>query len=130
MCSVCLPQLYKSPAFVECPTCREVNAVRVEQVPKNRDILEFLEYFKSQQQQQQPSANETTSTTSSSNITSIPTTTTTTTERPPLNETPISSNYQHSSPEYNNYFNLNPNFQNRSLLIYCFNFPVGMKANT
>ena len=48
ICSQCLPHLYKHPAFVECPTCREVSNVRVDQVPKNRDILEFIEYFTSQ----------------------------------------------------------------------------------
>jgi hypothetical protein len=49
MCSLCLPQLYKNPAFVECPTCRQISNVRLEDVPKNRDILEFLEFIKAQQ---------------------------------------------------------------------------------
>lgn len=48
MCSQCLPKLYKNPMYVECPTCRQVNQVRIAEVPKNRDILEFLEYLKSQ----------------------------------------------------------------------------------
>lgn len=48
MCSICLPKLYKNPAFVECPTCRQISRVRLDEIPKNRDILEFLEFFKSQ----------------------------------------------------------------------------------
>jgi hypothetical protein len=45
-CSNCLKSCYKNPLSIECPICRQVNEVRYNDVPKNRDILQFIEYLR------------------------------------------------------------------------------------
>lgn len=42
-CEICLPNLYTSD-YIICPTCRIPNQIELRNVPKNRYILQFIDY--------------------------------------------------------------------------------------
>jgi hypothetical protein len=53
-CEKCINDLVRGPVSIDCPICRVNHRIKIEDVPKNRFIIQFLETNKNIPRQNQP----------------------------------------------------------------------------